>query len=94
MLTEKPVTSPVAFESPSTTVQARFPTTAFSPAPTTAAPVPSVATIFQVINIPYADGLLPPSPAKPGPNGEEYYYYYYYYDDEEEAPADKIVTNF
>ena len=49
MLTEKPVTSPVAFESPSTTVQARFPTTAFSPAPTTPAPVPTVAPTSQVI---------------------------------------------
>ena len=84
VLTEKPVTSPVAFESPSTTVQARFPTTAFSPAPTTAAPAPSVAPTSQVINIPDDGGLPPPSPAKPGPNGEEYYYYYYYYDDEEE----------
>ena len=49
----------------------------------------SLAPTSQVINVPDDGGLPPPSPAKPGPNGEEYYYYYYYYDDEEgqEGPA-------
>jgi len=101
VLTEKPLTT-VAFEPPTTA--ARFPTAgrpAFSPAgttvarlpptaaPTTAAPAPSLAPTSQVINVPDDGGLPPPSPAKPGPNGEEYYYYYYYYDDEEgqEGPA-------
>jgi len=89
VLTEKPVTT-VAFENPSTTAQARFPTTAFSPVPTTAAPAPSVAPTSQVINVPDDGGLPAPSPAKPGPNGEEYYYYYYYYDEEEGADAPEV----
>ena len=67
-----------------------MPLDAFTPAPTPAAPAPSVAPTSQVINVPDDGGLPSPSPAKPGPNGEEYYYYYYYYDEEEGGEAPEV----
>jgi len=100
ILTEKPLTT-VPVEIPTSasrfttagrpafntfgTTQSRFQPT---PSPTTPAPSPPpAAPTSEIINVPDDGGLPPPSPAKPGPNGEEYYYYYYYYDDEEGAPA-------